>query len=128
MDREYWDNEQKFKNIKKQQQEVAAENAKQRIKKKAQISVQTCAIGSLSDFEHTFGYLWGHGKKTQDLTTQEKEMKDRWLEVRDSILDRAENSKRLLLREVDRCEFKEYVDNKYTTILRPKSGERYGRE
>lgn len=125
MDKEFWQQEQKFYENKKKKQEIAAGEAKERVKKKAKISIETCAIGSLSDFENTFGFLWRHGEKIDKLTPEEKEMRKRWFDIRDSILDRAENSKKLLLREIDRCEFKEYNAPRYTTIIRNKNiGER----
>lgn len=128
MDREFWENDKNFKDNKKKKEQIAAEASKGRIKKKAKISVETCAIGSLSDFEETFGWLWGHGKE-DSLTPKQKEMRDLWQEVRNSILDRAENSKRLLLREIDRCEFKEYNPPRFTTIIRPKrKDDWYGQE
>ena len=120
MDKEFWENEKKFKENQRQREQTINETAKQRIKKKVKISVETCAIGALADMENALGFLWRHGEKIENLTAQEKKIRDRWMEVRDSILDRAENSKKLLLREVERCEFKDYVPNKYTTILRSK--------
>jgi hypothetical protein len=120
MEREFWDNEKEFKQRKQREEDISAQEAKQRIKKKAQISVQTCAIGALSDFENAMGHLWRHGEKYENLTPEEKKLRERWKEIRESILDRAENSKRLLLREIERAEFKAYNENKYTTIIRTK--------
>lgn len=126
MDREFWDNEKKFNDRKKQEENISAIEAKGRIKKKAEISVKTCAVGALSDMEDALGFLWKHGTDYNKLTEDEKKIRDRWLEVRDSILDRAENSKRLLLKEIDRTDFKAYNPNKFTTIIRNK-GDRNGR-
>lgn len=127
MDHEFWKNEKKFKDRQRQEDALSSNAAKERIRNKAQISVKTCAIGALSDMEEALGYLWKHGEKYENLTPEEKKIRDRWNEIRDSILDRAENSKRLLLREIDRTEFKNYKSDKFTTIIRNKNGDSDGR-
>lgn len=123
MEKEFWDNEKKFNERRQNQENISANLAKTKIKEKAQISIKTCAIGALSDMEDALGFLWKHGEKYDSLTPEQKKIRDRWIEVRNSILDRAENSKRLLLREVDKADFKGYRPNKFTTIIRNKNGE-----
>lgn len=91
---------------------------KQKIKRKAKISVDTTAIGSLASFEHEFGYLWSAGDDYDSLTPEQKKMRERWLEARAEILDRAENSKKLLLREIERADIRE--PGKFITIIRNK--------
>lgn len=121
MDKEFWIEDQKFRERQKREQEISANEARTRIVKKAQISIQTCAIGALSDMEDALGFLWRHGEKYEKLSLEEKKIRDRWNEIRDSILDRSENSKRLLLKEIERTEFKGYNPKRFTTIIRKKN-------
>lgn len=45
-------------------------------------------IGSLSDVESFFGFLWGFGTSDLELTEEQKHMKSIYEEVRAKILDR----------------------------------------
>lgn len=102
----------------KRRKKLGKENqAKNAIKRKAKISVETATIGALADFERVFGYLWGKGKNFNTLSLEEKEARKQWLSARLSILDRCENSKRILMNSIDRCVIEEY-DTRYVTVLK----------
>jgi len=123
MDREFYEQEQEYKKRQCIQQDNEAYTAKQRIKKKAKISVETAVIGALADIEDMLGYLWKHGKRYESLNEEEREMREIWLDLRDSILDRGNNSKQILLKEIDRCVFKGYEPVKYTAIIKDREDE-----
>lgn len=56
--------------------------------KGAKKKIQTTMIGSLSDIENYFGFLWGFGDENTELSEEQKHMKDIFEEVRAKILDR----------------------------------------
>lgn len=56
--------------------------------KGAKKKIQTTMIGSLSDIENYFGFLWGFGDENTELSKEQKHMKDIFEEVRAKILDR----------------------------------------
>ena len=56
--------------------------------KHAKKKIQTTMIGSLSDVESFFGFLWGFGTSDLELTEEQKHMKSIYEEVRAKILDR----------------------------------------
>lgn len=56
--------------------------------KGAKKKIQTTMIGSLSDIENYFGFLWGFGDDNTELSQEQKHMKDIFEEVRAKILDR----------------------------------------
>lgn len=123
VDREWIENEQRFQKNKERRENNLDKYAKSNLKRIIKISIETAAIGSLSDFEDAFGNLWGHGKSYNELTDKEKDMRDQWLDIRASILDRAANGVKISLRSVDRCEIKSYEDRKFNTIIRNRNDE-----
>ena len=56
--------------------------------KGAKKKIQTTMIGSLSDIENYFGFLWGFGDDNTELSEEQKHMKDIFEEVRAKILDK----------------------------------------
>lgn len=58
--------------------------------------VQTTMIGSLSDIESFFGFLWGFGEPELQLSEEQKHMKEIFEEVRAKILDRGNTQMREL--------------------------------
>lgn len=51
----------------------------------AKKKIMTATIGALSEFEKSFGYLWGIGKTHK--TADELAFENIWLEIRSNILD-----------------------------------------
>jgi hypothetical protein len=60
-------------------------------------------IGSLFEFEKTFGYLWGHDKNEEDLTDKELDFLDRWDVVRNQILNNGNSQLRKALSDLDKA-------------------------
>lgn len=114
---EFYENERAINLRRKKKQEFIENEAREKIKRKAKISIETTTIGALSDFESAFGYLWGHGRNYNSLNKEEKKMRECWMDTRLSILDRCNNSKKILLNSVDRCDIKNY-DDRYVTIIK----------
>ncbi len=64
---------------------------------------QTTMIGSLFEFEKTFGYLWGYNKdENEPLTAKEEEFLDMWEETRNRILNNGNNQLRKALSEISK--------------------------
>ena len=115
---DYYENEKRF-NEKKEMREKALDNfAKSHLKKTVKTSIETAAIGALSDFEEFFGYLWAHGKHYNELNEEQRDFREKWLDARDSVLRRAANSTKIGCRAVDRAEFSNYDNKKYKTIIK----------
>lgn len=63
---------------------------------------QTTMIGSLFEFEKTFGYLWGHDKEESELTDKELDFLDRWDSVRNQILNNGNNQLRKAIADLSK--------------------------
>jgi hypothetical protein len=75
----------KYKNAREQRsKDVSHDNLLKFVKKR----VQTTMIGSLSDIEEFFGFLWNFGSSEQELTEEQKQLKSIYEEARAKILDR----------------------------------------
>lgn len=67
---------------------------------------QTTMIGALSEFEKSFGYLWGiHKDEDSPLTDKEEKFLDIWEETRNRILNNGNNQLRKSVSEIkkDSC-------------------------
>ena len=119
---------EKIVNDRKQKRKQSVDNyGKEKIKKTARTSILTSVIGALSDMEEFFGAVWKHGAHYDKLTEQEKDLRDRWMDCRDSILKRGNNSIRILEREINKCVISDYPINKYQTILKNNKENQNGR-
>jgi hypothetical protein len=65
---------------------------------------QTTMIGSLFEFEKTFGYLWGQNKDENDLTDMELDFLDRWDAVRNQILNNGNNQLRKAIADLSKSQ------------------------
>lgn len=73
----------------------------QDIDKILQKRFQTTMIGALSEFEKSFGYLWGIDKtEDEQLTDKEDKFLDIWEETRNRVLNNGNNQLRKALSEV----------------------------
>lgn len=62
---------------------------------------QTTMIGSLYEFEKSFGYLWGYDKhEDEELTEKEEKFLDIWEETRNRILNNGNNQLRKAVSEI----------------------------
>jgi len=78
-------NSLEYKKAREQRSRDASHEA---LLKHAKKKIQTTMIGSLSDVESFFGFLWGFGTSDLELTEEQKHMKSIYEEVRAKILDR----------------------------------------
>lgn len=78
-------NSLEYKNAREQRSKDVSHNS---LMKHAKKKIQTTMIGSLSDVEEFFGFLWGLDAPKKDLTEEQKHMKEIYEEVRAKILDR----------------------------------------
>ena len=62
---------------------------------------QTTMIGALSEFEKSFGYLWGIDKdENKELTEKEEKFLDLWEDTRNRILNNGNNQLRKAVSEI----------------------------
>lgn len=88
------------KQIKQVNQEKYLESSKQRLCKIVGKKTQTCFIGALAAFEDTFGFLWGHGKETEDLDENERKMRNLWENTRTHVLNHGNQQLRSMQNEI----------------------------
>ena len=88
MDREFWENKSESTRRKKEQARKYNKSSKQKLEQTISKYLQTVMIGSLDDFEKTFGKSWGHGLPEGQLTEEQKECREMWEVARTAILDR----------------------------------------
>ena len=69
------------------------EDSKDRLLKISKKKVQTTMIGALSTIEKHFGFLWGH-EEGDNLTDEQKHMRDLFEEARSEILDKGNSQMR----------------------------------
>jgi len=53
----------------------------------AETAIRTLMIGSIERIEKSFGHLWGHDKDESEITDEEEEMYEIFMELRENILD-----------------------------------------
>jgi hypothetical protein len=61
---------------------------------------QTTMIGSLYEFEESFGYLWGQDKEDHELTEQEQKFRTKWEDTRNEILNNGNNQLRKCINDL----------------------------
>ena len=65
--------------------------------------LQTTMIGALSEFEKSFGYLWGLDKDDEEpLTPKEERFLDIWEETRNKVLNNGNNQLRKAIAEINK--------------------------
>jgi hypothetical protein len=78
------------------------EDSKDRLLKISKKKIQTTMIGALSTIEKHFGFLWGC-EEEENLTDEQKHMRDIFEESRSEILDKGNNQ----IRNIE-AEFSQY--------------------
>jgi len=63
------------------------ELSRQRLDRLVSTKIRTAFIGALASFEESYGFLWGHGKADEDLTPEEKQMREVWNQTRTKVLN-----------------------------------------
>jgi hypothetical protein len=74
--------------------------SKRRLENNLKEKFETIIIGSLSTFEEIFGHLWGHGIDYNKLSSEQKEFRDMWKDVRTTILDKGNSKARAAINEL----------------------------
>jgi hypothetical protein len=72
------------------------EDSKDRLLNISRKKVQTTMIGALSTIEKHFGFLWGCEEEVDNLTDEQKHMRDIFEEARSEILDKGNSQMRNL--------------------------------
>lgn len=75
---------------------------------------QTTMIGSLFEFEKTFGYLWGQNKEFEDLSSKELEFLDLWENARNNILNNGNSQLRKAIADLSNVYDTKYHYKFYT--------------
>lgn len=90
----------RFRQERKERLEKPTE-LKERLKRSISTKMRTAFIGALSQFEQFFGTIWGHNKPEEILTINQLEMKKRWEQVRNNILNNGNNQLRAAEAELE---------------------------
>ena len=76
------------------------EASRQRLDKLISTKIRTTFIGALSSFEEAFGALWGYGKNEDELTKDELDNRNIWIEVRTKVLNNCNKQLRAAQTEI----------------------------
>jgi hypothetical protein len=71
----------------KEESEEMMHQYRERLKKIISKKLETTMIFPLSQFEAAFGHLWGNGLEEDELTKDQKMMREKWKECRTNILN-----------------------------------------
>lgn len=82
------------KKIKEVNQQKYLEICRKRLDTIISKKFRTTFIGSLDIIEKKMGFLWGYGKKEEDLTNEESELRELFQQVRTDILNLGNNQLR----------------------------------
>lgn len=97
---------QVYKKLKDEKEERIKKDTRDRFETILRKKFQTTFIGSISDIEEVFGFLWGHGIEYNQLDDQEREYRDMWDMLRNRILDRGNAQIRAVQKELLNHELK----------------------
>lgn len=81
-------------------QHSIAERSQAKLLRMIEKKLTTSFIGALARFENYFGGLWAHGVDFVDLTPEEKEWRELWIQARTEILNNGNNQVRAIQQEV----------------------------
>lgn len=84
----WWENKEIVKHRQKSIETKKVNESKKQLGAFIEKKIKTTMIGSLDDFEKAFGYLWGHGKRSDELSETEIGFRALWMQARTAILDR----------------------------------------
>lgn len=97
--------ETELANLKRKQKLLSKDkypdSSKNRLKKIVRTKITTTFINAISEFEKTFGIMWGYGIEENKLTNEQKENRKKWETVRKNILNRGNNQARALMSEIE---------------------------
>lgn len=95
-DKQYTDFLQKTVNFEKMREEKTKEISRDSLFKSCKKSMQTTMIGSLDAIEKNLGFLWGHSQYGEELSDEQKYLKECYEKTRDKILDNGNTQIRIL--------------------------------
>jgi transcription termination factor Rho len=87
------------KKMQEENQQRYLDESKKRLSKIVETKLKTAFIGALSNFEQEFGFLWGHGQKS-DPTEEQEFIKEIWERTRTSVLNNGNNQIRAVRSEI----------------------------
>lgn len=88
-------------NKKFSEQRIESES-KERLKSICRKKFETCFISAIAEFEQTFGEeLWGHNLAEEQLTNVQKQNREKWQKVRNTILNKGNTQARAVQSEID---------------------------
>ncbi len=79
--------------------------SKKRLLNNLEKKFNTTIIGSLAVFEEEFGELWGHGLPSEELTDEQKKLRQLWKRARVRILDNGGSNLRAAQNELAQYSF-----------------------
>lgn len=97
---DFWDNKKAVDRRKRNLQAHREKGARERLSNILDKKFSTVTIGALAAFEDNFGYLWGHGQPLEELTPDQREMREYWEETRERILDNGNSNRRAARNEI----------------------------
>lgn len=67
-----------------------------------EISFNTTAVGILESLEIELGFLWGHGKSTEELSEDELHYREIWYKIRKDIFNKSESAKKISMNKAQK--------------------------
>ena len=89
------------------------------LQQKCTTKIKTSFIGAISQFEQSFGLLWGDDKPEGELTDNQRKWLKLWKSVRGRILSNGNNQIRTLEKELERYDVR-YKGYNYQIPIRRK--------
>lgn len=91
----------------KRSQQKLLDDSKERLQGLSNKKFKTCFVFAIVEFEKVFGLeLWGHGLPDDQLSELQRANRDRWQQVRTSILNKGNTQSRAMIAEMDLHEIK----------------------
>lgn len=90
------------KSQKKHTEARIVEESRLRLQALSNKKFKTCFVFAIAEFEKVFGLeVWGHGLPDSELTPQQRANKERWQQVRTSILNKGNTQARAMKAELN---------------------------
>jgi len=86
--------------MKQAKEERYLEQSRRRLDKIVSTKIRTAFIGALAAFEEEFGFLWGHDIPEDQLTGEQKEMRELWNTARTNVLNNGNTQLRAVRNEI----------------------------
>jgi len=101
---------------KKKSQQKLLDDSQERLKALSSKKFKTCFVFAIVEFEKVFGLeLWGHDLPDDKLSDLQRVNRDRWQQVRTSILNKGNTQSRAMVAEMNLHEIK-YIGYKMDLI------------